>query len=205
MKPLLSAWLAAIGLTTSLYGAAYTTNFNSYGLYSNPVGQDGWTINDSTDQYAIINRANADPLNPGITSRALQLGDASAVTYQPAGSTVALSHAYVGTVGATSLTFDFIVVDSATGSFPNRDIFGASISNGSGGNLFSVSFVPVSQSSDPDNDPNARWNVFYTLGTGATVPLNLSVYKNTQYYFNLGFNPNASNPALSDFLLSITS
>jgi len=205
MKPFLSVWLATIGLATSLYGAAYTTNFNSYALYSDPAGQDGWTINDSTDQYAAINRANADPLNPGITSRALQLGDASLVTYQPVGPSVVLSHAYTGTVGATNLTFDFIINDSATGSFQNRDIFGTSISNGSGGNLLSISFVPVSQSTDPDNDPYARWNLYYTLGTGATVPLNLSVYKNTQYYFNLGFNPNASNPALSDFLLSITS
>ena len=205
MKSLLPTLLATFSLASALYGASYSTDFENFlAVGSNIAGQDNWRINDSTDQFSQIQSSNANPSDPFTVSKALNLGDASAVTSLPVLASVVLSHDYSSTVGATHLIFDFIIADSANGAFTNRDEFGASISNGAL-NVFSISFVPKTQSGTPDSGDIAQWDLFYTLGSQSTVALNLGVLENSQYKFDLLFNPNGVNPALTDFLLSITS
>lgn len=204
--------------SVNLCHGALIMDFESYGAAgSNVVGQGGtppnvWSINDATDQYSQIANSNANPTDPFTVSKALNLGDASAVTTAPTGPNVTMSYPSGGTVGATSLMFDFVIVDSLTGSFPNRDRFSISFSNGLT-NVFAVYFVPrdtdlvtpgYQNSATPGSGTPAQWDLHYQIGNSATVPLNLGVLELSQYRFDLQFQPNA-NPSLSNFDLSITS
>jgi hypothetical protein len=206
MKLTITAGLATVALLPSAFAAAYSTDFDAGypGFLSDLHNVNGWTISDTTDQFSQITDSNANPADPFTVSQALNLGDASAVTSLPSGSSVSLSHAYTGTIGATQLIFDFIIADSKNGAFSNRDQFGVSISNG-GTNVFAVTFVPTAQSATPNSAPVAQWNLFYQIGAQPTVALNLGVLENSQYNFNLDFSPNLGNPLLSDFSLSLTS
>lgn len=205
MKSSLFSGLAASFMVCGAYGAAYSTNFNSLLFEGDVDGQDGWTVSDTTDQYSQVAEANVNRLLPLDASLVLQLGDAKAVTTPPPGPSVALAHAYEGTVGQTNVAFDFVLLDSRTtaANFRYRDTFGISISN-AGSNIFSIGFVPDAQSETPSTDL-AQWNLVYQLGNATTVDLNMAVFEGSQYNFNLAFNPNIGNPALTDFLLTIKS
>ena len=204
MKLSLFRSFVALALITGAHGAGYTTNFNFASAGADIHNKDGWTISDTTDQYSQIAVANVNPTAPTSFSNVLNLGDASAVTTPPPGSSVTLTHDYEGTVGATNITFDFVMFDSFTGPFASRDQFGFSISDG-GSNLFSVSFVPDPDvaSLDPSTD-EARWELYYRIGAGPSVALNIAVLELAQYRLNLDFTPNV-NPLLTDFMLSVTS
>jgi len=210
MKYPLFAGLLTAMLAHCAYGA-YTTNFDDppwsaidgVSPGDDVNGIDNWTINDTTDQFSQVAYSNINPSIPTNFSQVLNLGGSTDL--DPIGSSVVLSHPSVGTVGATHLIFDFVLFDSFDID-PARNEFGVSMSNG-GSNIFGISFVPDPLDvgiENPSSD-EARWNIYYQVGNAATVPLNLSVFELSQYRLDLSFNPNAGNPALTDFLLSITS
>lgn len=201
----------------SLCNAALVIDFESYAAAgSDVVGQGGtppnvWSINDSTDQYSQIANSNVNPYDQFNVSKVLNLGDASAVTTPPTGPNVTMSYPIGGTVGATSLVFDFVIADSLTGPFANRDRFSVSLYNGIT-NVFSVYFIPKDadaitpgyQNSPTPGSALGQWNLSYQVGNLSTVPLNIGVLELSQYHFDLQFTPNA-NPLLTDFNLSVTS
>ena len=203
------------GLTTALiancaYGV-YITNFDAlpWGVVgvsdpgSDVNGIDGWTINDTNDQFSQVTLANANPADPYNQSLALNLGGST--DHAPLGSSVVLSHPQYATVGATKLIFDFMVQDSIN-SNPARNAFGVSISNG-GGNVFAIYFTPKPGDVgilNPQSDLGL-WDIDYKVGSNPTVPLNLTVQEISQYNFNLDLHPNSGNSALTDFDLTIIS
>lgn len=202
MKSLPLAGLFALSLAITASGATYSTNFSSLGSFGSDVnGQDGWTINDTTDQFSFVANWNS--------NKAIGLGDASVVDSLPLGSLVELSHGISATVGTTSVNFDFALIDSSSDTtFKNRDQFGISLSNGLG-SVVTISFVPeVSQPVDPsDNSENsgdgAKWFVFYQAGSSPSVQLNMAIFEGASYDFMLSLTPNA-NPLLSDLMLTLT-
>jgi hypothetical protein len=214
MKLPLSRFLFVSLVFSGSLQAAFITDFETYGpAGSDVVGQGGispnvWSINNAIDQYSQIANANVNPTDIFNTSKVLNLGDASAVTTAPTSSNVTLSYPVTGTVGATSLIFDFVIVDSLnTIGFTNRDRFSVSL-----GNIFSVYFVPKDADLDTPGYQNptspgsttGQWNLFYQVAAGPTVALNLGVLELSQYRFDLQFAENA-NPLLTDFTLKITS
>jgi len=209
MKPSVFVLFTASALTSCLYGATYSNDFDSIPRWTDMATQTGWSVNDPTDQYSTVDTLNVNPYQPSLSSHVMILGDASLVTYQPVGNSVILSQDYVGTVGAAAgnhISFDFLLTDSSTanGAFGQRDIFGVSISNGLN-NVFSVAFTPDAQSLTPDAEGDiGKWNLSYKVGAGPTVELNMAVFDSAQYHFNLSFTPNA-DPTKTNFDLTIAS
>jgi hypothetical protein len=213
MKPNFPTILLVLPLAAGWSSAATVIDFESYGVPGSDVAGQGappllWTINDANDQYSQVANSNVNPTDTFNVSKVLNLGDASAVETPPTGPDVTLSYPLGGSIGATSLVFDFAISDSVNGPFPNRDRFLVSF-----GNVFSVYFVPVDADPGTPGYQNpvspgsslAQWNLFYQIGAAPTVPLNLGVLELSQYRFNLGFSENGLDPSKTDFLLSITS
>jgi len=173
---LLSVSLAASASATAVI-KSYTTGFSSPTFPSSPTpaeiaGHDGWVISDSTSELSFL-------ANIG-NGQALALGGTLS---SPANASVSLSHAFTDYVGAISAHFDFAILDS-TDAFPTRDSFGFSL-NGNSGSLFAVTFRPVSQTANPDNDSNAKWAAFYSVNGGSDTTLNIEVEEQGKYSFDL--------------------
>ncbi len=178
----------------------YITNFNSYTAPGSDIHlQDGWTINDTTDQYSFV--------APWNSSRSLGLGDVSAVEFDPTVASVALTHEYITDVRRLSVDFNFAIFDSISDfdpDFMNRDTFGFSFA-ASTGSLFALYFVPVDATpADPSSELDAMWSISYSINGGATVPLPLAVLEGASYQLSLDFKRNKTNSSQTDFKLGIT-
>lgn len=184
------------------FGSSYDSNFSSLGAVGSDVnGQDGWGINDTTDQFSFVANWNS--------SKAIGLGDVTAVDDPPSGDVVRLFRSIASPLGQTSVKFDFALIDSFTDSGAlNRDLFGISLATGLSEN-FRIILSPNDPSpTDPDDNSEnlgngGQWNLDYQVNGGATMPLNMAVFEGATYEFVLSFAPNA-NPLLTDFNLAIT-
>jgi len=85
--------------------------------------------------------------------------------------------------GEKSLAFEATIADSANGQ-PQRDVFDFTVYDGAKVPLLTVSFRPVAQSGDPDNDP-AKWEVFYAIGDGELISTGKFVDENVAYLYQL--------------------
>jgi hypothetical protein len=190
--------LITMGLVAaSAASSVYIQNFNGYSTSpSDDVnGQDGWTINNTADQYSFVYPTLANQGN------GINLGDASVVDVLPPVSPVTLSHAYTGQMGGLTLAFDFAIIDSYAAGFYHRDNFGISLTNGST-NLLSIIFTPqIPTPSDPTvSDTNGAWDVDYSSAYGSGT-LNMTFFETNQYQFLLECVANGAN---TDFTLSLT-
>lgn len=193
--------LASIALMGASQAAIYTTNFNGFTAAGTDIaGQDGWSSSNTADQYSQVLISNVDYLSPSSTSKTLNLGDASAVVTVPSGANVRLSHGYGEII--SSAKFAFVIADSYDAAFIARDSFGFSYTS-AGANMLSFVFRPTAQSADPANPPDGTWDLFYNVGTGPAIDLNIRVSELGQYRFDMTYQPNA-DPLLSDFKLNIS-
>lgn len=197
MKIPIFTGIVTLGLVAlSSASSSYVQNFDAYTTVpgSDVNGQDGWTINNTSDQYSFVY-----PTLPGY-GNGINLGDASAVTMTPSvSSTVTLSHPYAGQMGGITLAFDFAIIDSYAPGFYNRDSFEVSLTSGAT-TLLGIMFSPVvATPGDPSLDVGA-WNVNYISAYGSGT-LNLQYFKNNDYLFLLECVPNGAN---TDFTLTLT-
>jgi hypothetical protein len=197
MNKSLFAGIVTLAIVAGADATTYSQNFNGYDIDEDVAGQDGWSINNTDDQYSVVGNTFV------AQGRGIFLGDASMVDTPPtAPTTVTLSHQYSGTMGTLTATFDFAINDSYATGFYNRDSFGVSFTVGTA-NLLTIAFSP--QVPVPTGDPNldaAWWNVDYTsdYATGGGGQLNMAFEEAGMYQFDLLCAANGSN---TDFSLSI--
>jgi len=202
MKKLLVAGFAGLYLVTGA-GATTFPYFENFGGF-NPLGSDvdgqgGWSINYKTadyDQYSVVG---------SFYGHAIALGGA-AQTMPTIGTTVSLSHSYVGGIGGLKMQFDYLIADSDSGYDPtlnNRDKFGVSLTVG-GTELLGIVFSPkIPNPTDPTSDTVAYWDASYTSAYG-TGELNMRFVKNGVYTFSLECAP-ANAGASTSFVLEVSS
>lgn len=187
MKYSLVICISAIVFVANAQGATYVTNFNSFDDQLDVAGQDGWIADDPTwgNSFIVIAGTKAAALGG-------YYGD-------PVTATVGLTHSYGEDLRFTSMSFNFVIVDS-TNDDSVRDTFGVTLRDGPN-NLFTVFFSPQVQSLTPDLGPDARWNLSYKAGSGATVSAPEYVLEGGYYSLDLQFTPNGPT---TDFNLALS-
>lgn len=200
----------------SAEGSTGLFDFEAMPRFSDLAGQSGWVVNDKTDVYSgIISNVRINIDTPNLTSKALNFGDASISTYPPAGSRVSYSHAATGTLGTTTIGFDFLIDDSYRVNFENRDVFGFSLS-GPSGSVLTLEFVPTQPTSTALNTVgDGQWALHYRLGNGPRQPIQMdvpgttvagpsrSVFEASRHDFLLTLAPNAADPSRTDLAVTI--
>jgi hypothetical protein len=103
-----------------------------------------------------------------------KIGSASAVAIggyydtEPAAGTGGISLQQNPTVllglSQTDMSLDFVIQDSITTFDADRNQFSIGYVDAAGGDLFSLIFVPTSQSADPSADTSASWNMHWSTG-----------------------------------------
>lgn len=184
--------LASVAFVASLRGAGYETTFDSFANPGEVAGNDQWTINEPTPNVSFIATWNASTPS----SNAAALGGLFDV---PTVATVELKHPFGSTLGQTSVSFVFTIVDS-TDDFPDRDTFEIRLANGNK-NVFSLTFTPNAQTANPKADTSAQSNLSYVAGEKPPVSLSIGVLEGGTYALDLSFTPNGAS---TDFTLKLT-
>jgi len=197
MKFPLFAYLATVTLAANALGGTILADFESFALPSEIAGTGLWTINDNTPKLSFTVDWN------GYTAAALG-GKFDA----PVVASVGLDYPYAETIGVTTLSFDFTIVDSVnktTGNignppspYPSRDIFSVGFTNG-GSDLFKIVFTPHAQDPNPQNSIG-QWDLSYVVGNGGPTTLTEGVLEGGTYALSLGFSANGSS---TDFGLTV--
>lgn len=132
----------------------------------------------------------------------------------PGGITITQSPVLLG-LSQTRMTLDFVIQDSITtysDGFPadvDRNRFSIGYVNGAGTELFSLVFVPNSQSTNPGAETSATWNMHWSTGGVMSPAAFGAIFEGSQtlgglYSMNLETKASAI-PGGVDFQLSVGS
>ena len=158
------ALIAFLSLSNLCFGSSYVMDLSGYSAETPDSGDgaDGW-VQSEPDVPVDAPRSFITEFGSG---NGLSLGGYYN-TAAPSGSGIALSRSFstLSTTG-TSLTLDFSITDSETLWDTDRNTFTISLTDVSGMEKLGLVFVASEQSSDPDADNDATWDVYLSvLGT----------------------------------------
>lgn len=168
----------------SLLPASSALGVNYYVDFSQPPYVGGTPL-DGVDGWS-QSPANNTPASPLTWVNASPAGGAIGGFYDaPSSVPVTVGRTFTGVdAGPKSISFQGAIGDS-TNLFPDRDTFGFTVADGSGDTLLTVSFVPDSQSLDPDADLSSTYTVFYAFGTGGLISSSNAITESGLYNFGL--------------------